>query len=54
MTHHSDTHDEDPGSTDDALREAQAGKGYGEDEGERDAAVGDQGGEDGGDTEGAG
>ncbi len=39
MTHHSDTHDEDPGSTDDALREAQAGKGYGEDEGEREHAL---------------
>ncbi len=46
MTHHTDMHDEDPGSTDDALREAQEGKGYGEDEGEREAAVDDAGGED--------
>ncbi len=45
MTHHSETHDEEPSSTDDALREAQTGKGYGEEEGERDASVGEAGGE---------
>ena len=46
MTHHSETHDHDPAETDDALREAQTGKGYGEDEGERDASVGEADGED--------
>ncbi len=44
MTHH-ERHDHDSVSTDDALREAQAGKGYGEDEGEREAAVGEEPGE---------
>jgi hypothetical protein len=54
MTHESEERAPEPRESDETLREAQAGKGYGEDEGERDAAVGDQGGEDGGDTEGGG
>ncbi len=41
MTHHGDTPEHDPAETDDVLREAQTGKGYGEDEGEREAAVED-------------
>ncbi len=45
MTHHSETHEHDPAETEDALREAQTGKGYGEDEGEREASVGEAGGE---------
>ena len=43
MTHHSETHDHVSADTDEALREAQTGKGYGEDEGEREAAVGEDG-----------
>ena len=46
MTHHSETHEPEPANTDEALREAQTGKGYGEDEGEREAAVDEAGGED--------
>ena len=42
MTHHSETHGDEPAATDEALREAQTGKGYGEDEGEREAAVDDE------------
>ena len=47
MTHHSEAHERDPAGTDDALQEAQTGKGYGEDEYEREAAIDEAGGESG-------
>ena len=40
-----------PRESDETLREAQTGKGYGEDEGERDPAVGEETGETGGETD---
>jgi hypothetical protein len=39
MTHESEERAPEPRESDEALREAQTGKGYGEDEGEREAAV---------------
>jgi hypothetical protein len=39
MTHQDDQPPSEPRETDETLREAQTGKGYGEDEGEREAAV---------------
>jgi hypothetical protein len=43
MTQESEERGPEPRESDETLREAQTGKGYGEDEGEREAAVEDTG-----------
>ena len=46
MTHESEERPPERQESDEALREAQTGKGYGEDEGEREPAVREETGED--------
>jgi hypothetical protein len=45
MSHEDEERTSGPRETDETLRDAQTGKGYGEDEGEREAAVREEGGE---------